>query len=164
VATEPPTAPDFAHLFAQFERTIATQLAALRDDNQHLRHELDALRHQMTAPPPIVLNDAALGAIAEKLLPMLPITPPATPHRPSPAKPSPSRPAPISTPTAKINLNRATVVELCQVKGLGKSKAEAILKRRQAQGDFTSIDQLAALSGITQNTIQKNRWSDLLEV
>lgn len=162
--TEPPAAPDLAHLFTQLERRITTQLAALRDDNQHLRHELDALRRQVAAPPPIALNDTALGAIAEKLMPLLPTTPPATSHRPSPAKSAPSHPAPISPPTPKINLNRATVVELCQVKGLGKSKAEAIVQRRQAQGDFTSIDQLAALSGITQNTIQKNRWSDFLEV
>lgn len=163
-AAEPAIAPDLTHRFAQFERTIAAQFAALRDENQHLHQAIAALRDQVTTPPPIALDEAALGAIAAKLIPFLPTAQPAKSGHTSTSKPSFSRPASPPKTTPKINLNRATAVELCQVKGLGKSKAEAILKRRQNQGDFTSIDQLADLPGITPNTIQKYQWSDSFEV
>ncbi|WP_072622130.1 helix-hairpin-helix domain-containing protein [Spirulina major] len=164
VIADPPTAPDLTDRFAQFERTIAAQFAALRDENQHLRQAIETIRDQVTTPPPITLDDGALGAIAAKLIPFLPTVQPATSGHTSISKPSFSRPPSLPKTTPKINLNCATAVELCQVKGLGKSKAEAILKRRQEQGDFTFIDQLADLPGITQNTIQKYQWSDLFEV
>jgi competence ComEA-like helix-hairpin-helix protein len=43
---------------------------------------------------------------------------------------------------AKIDLNRASVVQLKEVKGLGKSRAEEIVRYRGKQGPFTSLDAL----------------------
>ena len=43
---------------------------------------------------------------------------------------------------AKIDLNGASVVQLKQIKGLGKSRAEEIVRYRGKQGRFTSVDDL----------------------
>ena len=59
-----------------------------------------------------------------------------------------------STP---ININTATVAELKTLKGVGEKKAEEILKYRQDNGNFASIDDLTKVKGINQNLINKNR-------
>jgi competence ComEA-like helix-hairpin-helix protein len=43
---------------------------------------------------------------------------------------------------AKIDLNSVTVVQLKEVKGLGKSRAEEIVRYRGKRGRFTSVDDL----------------------
>lgn len=43
---------------------------------------------------------------------------------------------------AKIDLNSVTVVQLKEIKGLGKSRAEEIIRYRGKQGRFTTVDDL----------------------
>ncbi|HUI97835.1 MAG TPA: helix-hairpin-helix domain-containing protein [Xanthobacteraceae bacterium] len=43
---------------------------------------------------------------------------------------------------AKIDLNRASVVQLKEIKGLGKSRAEEIVRYRGKRGPFPSVDAL----------------------
>ena len=47
----------------------------------------------------------------------------------------------MSTP-AKIDINTAPMVQLNSVKGIGKSRAEAIVRYRDKNGPFTSVDDL----------------------
>jgi competence protein ComEA len=47
----------------------------------------------------------------------------------------------MSTP-AKVDLNTAHVVQLTAVKGIGKSRAEAIVRYRDKNGPFASLDDL----------------------
>jgi competence protein ComEA len=47
----------------------------------------------------------------------------------------------MSTP-AKIDINTAHVVQLNGVKGIGKSRAEAIVRYRDKNGPFASLDDL----------------------
>src|SRR5712671_857836 len=42
----------------------------------------------------------------------------------------------------KIDINTAHVVQLTAVKGIGKSRAEAIVRYRDKNGPFTSVDDL----------------------
>ncbi len=57
-----------------------------------------------------------------------------------------------------LDINTATVEQIDQVMvGVGKSKAEAIIKEREANGMFKSVDDLDRVKGIGAATIQKNR-------
>lgn len=63
----------------------------------------------------------------------------------------------------KLNLNTADAASLEQkLKGIGKAKAEAILAYREANGPFTSVDQLLEVKGVGKALLDKNR--DLLTV
>lgn len=65
------------------------------------------------------------------------------------ADPSPTR--------APLDLNRATAEELETLPGIGAAKAAAILAAREAQGGFTSIDELEAVRGIGPALLAKLR-------
>lgn len=57
--------------------------------------------------------------------------------------------------TDKINLNTASAEELMTLNGIGKGKAEAIVKFREEQGSFQSIEQIMEIEGIKDGTFQK---------
>lgn len=57
-----------------------------------------------------------------------------------------------------IDINTATVDQFDQVMvGVGKSKAEAIVKDRETNGPFKTVDDLTRVKGIGAATIQQNR-------
>jgi competence protein ComEA len=57
-----------------------------------------------------------------------------------------------------ININTADKETLMAViKGVGETKAEAIITYRKENGGFKSIDELANVKGIGQATIDKHR-------
>ena len=69
---------------------------------------------------------------------------------------------PTTTVTAakesgKVNLNTASINELTALKGIGEKKAQAIVDYREKQGKFTTVDQLADVSGIGPATLEANR-------
>jgi competence protein ComEA len=60
-----------------------------------------------------------------------------------------------------VNINSADAATLAkELKGIGASKAAAIVDYRQKHGPFRSIEELALVSGIGQKFIDQNR-SDL---
>ena len=55
----------------------------------------------------------------------------------------------------KVNLNKASLEEIKQVKGLGGKRAQDIIDHREANGKFKSVDELKKVSGIGAKTIEK---------
>ena len=63
----------------------------------------------------------------------------------------------INLAFAAVNINTATPADLDGVKGIGPSKAQAIVDYRKANGAFKSPEQLAMVKGIGLKTVEKNR-------
>ena len=60
--------------------------------------------------------------------------------------------------TATINLNSADAETLTrELKGIGATKAQAIIAYREAHGPFGSVDELLEVKGIGAATLEKNR-------
>ena len=55
----------------------------------------------------------------------------------------------------KVNLNKASLEELKQVKGLGGKRAQDIIDHRETNGKFKLVDELKKVSGIGAKTIEK---------
>lgn len=58
-----------------------------------------------------------------------------------------------------ININTADSDELNKINGIGKSKAEAIIKYREENGGFKSIEEIKNVSGIGEATFEKIKSS-----
>ena len=55
----------------------------------------------------------------------------------------------------KVNINKASLEEIKQVKGLGGKRAQDIIDHRESNGKFKSVDELKKVSGIGAKTIEK---------
>ncbi|NCN89158.1 MAG: helix-hairpin-helix domain-containing protein [Gallionella sp.] len=58
---------------------------------------------------------------------------------------------------AAVDLNTATKTELESVKGIGPSKAEAIIEYRKQHGSFKKIDDLSRIKGFGDKSVEKLR-------
>lgn len=56
-----------------------------------------------------------------------------------------------------INLNKSTYEQLVTLKGVGHSKAQAIIVHRQKFGHFKSINELTKVSGIGEKIVTENK-------
>jgi competence protein ComEA len=70
----------------------------------------------------------------------------------------------IATPSGSglVNINTATLDELVALPGIGETTAQAIIDYREANGPFTSIEQLDAVEGIGEATL--NELAELITV
>lgn len=70
---------------------------------------------------------------------------------------APSAAAASSEPSAPVNLNTATAEELQTLPGVGEATAAAILEDRDANGPFTSVEDVMRVSGIGEKKFAKMR-------
>ena len=69
-----------------------------------------------------------------------------------------STPSDVGTGTAadgKININTATETQLCDIAGIGATRAAAIVAYRQEHGSFSRIEDIMNVSGIKEGTYAK---------
>lgn len=55
----------------------------------------------------------------------------------------------------KVNLNTADKEALMSVSGIGKKLAERIIEHRQANGEFTELDEIRNIEGINNYRFEK---------
>ncbi len=91
--------------------------------------------------PPVLGSSVSSGSTA-------PGAPGAGSHQDRPAKPAPNE---------VVNLNTATVQQLDALPGVGPVTAAAIVAWRDANGKFSSVDQLAEVDGIGPARLEKLR-------
>lgn len=77
---------------------------------------------------------------------------------PGAGEPDPGSPRAPLLLQEKVDLNRASALELEQkLQGIGKAKAEAIVSYRAENGPFSSIDELLEVKGIGEALLERNR-------
>ena len=57
----------------------------------------------------------------------------------------------------QVDINTANIKELSVLKGVSKVRAAAIVKYREENGPYQSIEDLKKVKGIAEKTIEKNR-------
>ena len=114
--------------------TIGLNLARQVDDGEQIVVGLAPLKGQ----------PAALGSSV-------------SPGSASPAPTSSASRPPKGAPAQLVNLNTATVQQLDTLPGVGPVMAAAIVAWRQANGKFTSVDQLSEVDGIGPGRLEKLR-------
>jgi competence protein ComEA len=63
-----------------------------------------------------------------------------------------------------VNINTATAEEISEaLNGVGLSKAEEIVRYREAHGAFAHIDELVNVKGVGVKTVDKNRDNIMLQ-
>lgn len=63
----------------------------------------------------------------------------------------------IGLALAAVNINTASIDELNAVKGIGPSKAKAIVEYRDKNGPFKSLDELKEVKGFGDKSVDKLR-------
>lgn len=64
---------------------------------------------------------------------------------------------PSAAPPALININTADAATLATLTGVGAKKAEDIIKYREANKGFKTVDELGNIHGIGKKTLETNR-------
>jgi comEA protein len=82
---------------------------------------------------------------------------------PAPKAPAAAPTTAAATPAAtKVNINMADEAALTSVKGIGKSRAKAIIAYREKNGMFKSVADLTKVKGIKEKSL--NKFKDQLTV
>ena len=82
----------------------------------------------------------------------------ARPRRSAASPRVPKREAiPDDEPRVPLDLNRATVVELRRLPGVGAVLARRIVEMREAVGRFAAVDDLGAVPGLRRSTLERLR-------
>lgn len=64
----------------------------------------------------------------------------------------------IATAEGPVDINSADAATLAaSIKGVGQSRAEAIVAYREKHGPFATVDDLALVSGIGDKLVEQNR-------
>ena len=63
----------------------------------------------------------------------------------------------ISFLWSAIDINNATLSQLLEINGIGKAKAAKIIKYREQNQCFSSIDELSNIEGISKKLVNNNR-------
>ena len=70
----------------------------------------------------------------------------------------------VAAQPLRVDLNKADAATLQkELNGIGKTKAEAIVAYREANGPFASVDELLEIKGIGNALLERNRDKVMVE-
>ena len=72
----------------------------------------------------------------------------------APVARAPAQPQPVVA-AARLDLNRATLDELCALPGIGRLRARRILSLRETLGQFAAVSDLSQVKGIGAQTLEQ---------
>lgn len=129
------TNSDLDFRFANLEKVFQSQFEELRKENRELKNSIVEIRNTFqNSGFGQELIDAIVKGVIEAI------------------------------DRKKLDLNLASEDELQTVPGIGPKKALDIIRRKETKGNFTNIDQLCEIRGISQNTINSYRWREYLKI
>jgi len=107
------------------------------------------------------IGDKTVEALRPYLKPLGAGAPPASPTplsmgAPGQREPKSSMTSPKPAP-AKVNINTATIEELCTLDGIGMTLAQRIVEYRRTKGAFRSPAEIMNVRGIGRSVYEKNR-------
>ena len=113
----------------------------------------------ITGGMPVWAQQPGMGAPTSET----PATAPTPAPSVAPAAPETAPAMATETPAVmKVTINTADEAALTSIKGVGKSKAKAIIAYREKNGAFKSVDELTKVKGIKEKSLAK--FSDQLTV
>lgn len=63
----------------------------------------------------------------------------------------------VALAAKEVNINKADFITIAEsLEGIGEAKAKAIVDYRNEHGPFTSLEQLGAVKGVGDKTLEKN--------
>ena len=65
----------------------------------------------------------------------------------------------LDSSTKKININVASVEELCEIPGIGQTRAKQIIEYRETYGTFSCIEDIMNVQGIKEGMFSKIKSS-----
>ncbi|MDU9390842.1 ComEA family DNA-binding protein [Pseudomonas japonica] len=103
------------------------------------------------------MRKTVLSCCLAALFAALPMTLPAAPSH-SVAVADGTHGQSVQVAPVKLNLNEADAIGLqAGLSGIGRTKAEAIVAYREANGPFASVDELLEIKGIGKTLLDRNR-------
>jgi competence protein ComEA len=69
----------------------------------------------------------------------------------------------VAQSAAKININKATVEQLTELKGVGESYAKKIVEYREKNGPFKKIEDIKEVKGIGDKLFEKIKDQIIIE-
>ncbi|HCU5978812.1 TPA: helix-hairpin-helix domain-containing protein [Staphylococcus pseudintermedius] len=141
------------------QKIIVDIKGAVKKPNTYEMQSDDRMKQLLDKAEPLTTADLSRVNLAEKLTDQKMIYIPdqreVTTSNSSHASQQDDTSAASTSQNISVNLNTADEKELTQIPGIGPSKAQTIIKHREENGPFQSVEDLKNVKGIGEKTFEK---------
>ncbi|PCF35771.1 competence protein ComEA [Staphylococcus delphini] len=141
------------------QKIIVDIKGAVKKPNTYEMQSDDRMKQLLDKAEPLKTADLSRVNLAEKLTDQkmiyIPSQGEAASTNASHASQQDHTSAPSTSQNISVNLNTADEKELTQIPGIGPSKAQTIIKHREENGPFQSVENLKDVKGIGEKTFEK---------
>ncbi|HHU6749579.1 TPA: helix-hairpin-helix domain-containing protein [Staphylococcus pseudintermedius] len=141
------------------QKIIVDIKGAVKKPNTYEMQSNDRMKQLLDKAEPLETADLSRVNLAEKLIDQKMIYIPSqgevVPSNSSHVSQQAHTSAASTSQNISVNLNTADEKELTQIPGIGPSKAQTIIKHREENGPFQSVENLKDVKGIGEKTFEK---------